>query len=150
MLARVVCCVSGHRGEVGIVLQLLDSGCKDCQLLWHHCENRGWNLRWDRRSSQQSADTHPGPKGDPPHSGALGPRKRVVCSRYPLIGQVRENKYLDEDDADVPITYHFLLSPQRCDRRRHSWKDSFVFNTINNQRFVPRFPEYLLLWSYLH
>ena len=81
-----------------------------------------------------------------PRTRGTWPRKRVVCSRYPLGGEVRENKYLDEDDADVPITSplpSFL-------RRRHSLKESFVLNTINNQGFVRRFPEYLLLWSYLH
>ena len=39
-----------------------------------------------------------------PRTLGTWPRKRVVCSRYPLGGEVRENKYLDEDDADVPIT----------------------------------------------
>ena len=65
---------------------------------------------------------------------------------------MRENKYLDEDDADVPITSPLPLFLRRTyvDSRRHFIKDSFVFNTINNQRFVRRFPEYLLLWSYLH
>ena len=150
MLARVVCCVSGHRGEVGIVLQLLDSGCKDCQLLWHHCENRGWNLRWDRRSSQQSADTHPGPKGDPPHSGHLGRGNVSFVADIRSWGRWEKTNILTKMMPMSPSHHRFLLSPQRCDRRRHSWKDSFVFNTINNQRFVPRFPEYLLLWSYLH